>query len=435
MKLSSPMHSAFWLFIEKLVVLALSFAVTIAVARHLMPGSFGKLSFFLALVSLAAPFMSLGLNSLVSREIIQRPNDLHYIVGTAMALRWLAGLLVSAVGSFFAYVTLPLDEAIFLALMLFASATNAGLIVDFWLQALVANRYAILSRFSVVLIFSLARLVAIKFDAPLSVFIYLFAAEFIVLNLMFLFVYHFFSGGISHLRFSLGESRTLLKNSCWLLFSGIAAILYLKIDQVMLGFLTSDSTVGVYAIAVKFSEVGYFIPIAIVTSYFPQLIDKREKQRSGYTSDIQKLNDVLLSLAVVFVIVIWISADSLIPWLFGDPYIEVVPILLVHIWAAIFVFMRTLLSKWLISENLFRLSFLSQAAGAIFNVILNLYLIPTHGALGAAYATLASHAVAGYLVLFLHSDLRPMATVVGKSLLLPLRLLRHGRRIYDVHAP
>ena len=405
--------------------------MTIAVARHLTPGSFGRLSFYLALVSLATPLMSLGLNSLVSREILQRPKDQNYIMGSAMALRLSAGLLASATGALCAYMMLPAEDAVLLTLMLFASVTNAALIADFWLQAIMANRYAALSRISVVLISSIARLLAVEFEATLSTFVCIFAAELVLLNLVYISIYHFISQGISSLRVSLSECRTLLKNSGWLLFSGIAAVLYLKIDQVMLGVLSNSSAVGIYAVAVKFSEVGYFVPVAIVTSYFPQLIDKRASDSSDYMLDIQKLNDFLFVLAIGFAFLISISGNWLIPWLFGELYAEAIPVLLVHVWGAAFVFMRTLLSKWLISESLFRLSFMSQMAGALFNISLNIYLIPLYGVLGAAYATVISHVVAGYVVLFFHCDLRPMSRVVSRSLMLPLRFVKYGWRLYD----
>jgi PST family polysaccharide transporter len=66
LKKSSPLTSVLWLVAERIVSLVLSLVVTLAVARHLMPDAFGQLSYLLALASLAAPFMALGLNSLVS---------------------------------------------------------------------------------------------------------------------------------------------------------------------------------------------------------------------------------------------------------------------------------------------------------------------------------------------------------------------------------
>jgi Na+-driven multidrug efflux pump len=89
--------------------------------------------------------------------------------------------------------------------------------------------------------------------------------------------------------------------------------------------------------------------------------------------------------------------------------------------------MRALLSKWLIMEHLLKYSLVTQASGAILNIILNLFLIPKFQGVGAAYATLVSYAAASYFALFLSKDTRPMAYVMTRSFYFPLRWL-HSKR-------
>lgn len=429
-RLSPPIYNTLWLLTEKILVLILSFAVTLAIARHLLPESFGRLSYWLALVSLSAPLMALGLNSLISRELLLRSADRHAIMGSALLLRGVSGIVVAAVAAAIGCVLLSPDDAWLLAVLLFASASNAALVVDFWLQAKLANRQGALLRLAILVLFSGLRLAAVAADAELAVFVYLLACEYLITGIGYFAAYGYLGGGLRRLRPSLAESRQLLCDSRWLMLSGISAVLYLKIDQVMLGLMVGERAVGIYAVAAKFSEVWYFVPAALVTAYFPQLIERRMRDAAAYAMDLQKLNDALFTLALMLALAIMASADWFIPLLFGEAYRDAVPVLLVHIWAAILVFMRALLSKWLITENLLRLSLLSQTSGAIVNIAANFYLIPRYGALGAAYATLLAYVVAGYLVLFVHPNLRPMGMLVSRSLLLPIRLLKRGRRLY-----
>ena len=434
LKISLPAYSVMWLLAEKLLALVLSFTVTLAVARHLMPELFGRLSFLVALVSLAAPLMALGLNSLISRELVVRPKDNDSIVGSALTIRLISGLLVATFGGLLAIQILPSGDALMLTMLLVASIANAALVIDFWLQSHLANRQGALLRLAVLVFFSACRIVAVALAADLAVFVYLLAAEFVALGLGYMTVYQRLTGGLLQLTASVKECRGLLADSRWLFFSGVAAVLYLKVDQVLLGFMVDDEAVGIYAVAARFSEGWYFVPAALVTSYFPQLISKRNSDNDSYAMDIQKLNDFLFVVALTIALAVSASAQWLVPWLFGEAYTECVPILLVHIWAAVLVFMRALLSKWLITEDLLRLSLLSQASGAITNSLLNLFLIPRYGALGAAYATVISYLVAGYGILFLHKQLRPMAMVVSRSLILPFRLIRSGRMLYRIDA-
>jgi Na+-driven multidrug efflux pump len=48
-------------------------------------------------------------------------------------------------------------------------------------------------------------------------------------------------------------------------------------------------------------------------------------------------------------------------------------------------------------------------------------LIPRHGPVGAAWATVISYATAGWLALFLASRTRPIAMMMTRALVLPLR--------------
>lgn len=429
------MQSIVWLVLEKIIFLGLSLAVTLAIARHLMPESFGRLNFLLALVSLAAPLMAMGLNSLITHEVIARPFDSQVIIGSALLLRIGSGLTVAVLGSAVSYLIMPIEDWWLLILLFLSSACNAGQVIDYWLQSHVANHYAAVARLLVLVLMSGLRIGAVALDASFLAFGALLALEFFLVGGCYLFIYHRLSDGLGALKFSLSESRSLVLQSRWLLLSGVAAIIYLKIDQVMLGIILDDSAVGLYTAASRVSEVWYFVPAVLVTSYFPQLIHKRAYDATSYTSDLQKLNDSLLVLAIIVAVPVSLNASLFITMLYGDDYIEAAPVLVVHIWAAVLVFMRTLLSKWLITEKLLHLSLASQAAGALSNVFLNIYLIPLYGPLGAAYATVVSYAVAGYLVLFLHPQLRPMARVVSYSLLLPFRVLRWGLALYAPSRP
>ena len=278
--------------------------------------------------------------------------------------------------------------------------------------------------------FSLIRIVAIYKTADFSLFVYLIALELAVTGLLYLMIYQRLSGRLLRLRVTFEEIKGLWKGARWLLMSGIAAIIYLKIDQVMLGIMLDSYAVGVYSAAARVSEVWYFIPAAIVTSFFPQLIKNRQADPSIYRVYIQKLNHVLFALAVGVAVLMTLFGNGLVNWLFGESYSDSIPILVVHIWGAVFVFMRALLSKWLIAENLLALSLLSQGLGALANVALNYFLIPILGPIGAAYATVISYSIAAYLVLFFHPKLWRMAIITTKSFFLPIRLIKHGRHLY-----
>ena len=430
MKINPPLKSTAWLLLEKAVYLLISFVVTVALARYLQPTQFGNLNYLLALIALFLPIMSVGLNSIVSRELLLRPAAADKIMGSSLFLRFIASVSVVLVVVGFSGTYLAGNNQMLFAILMVASVASAGQTIDFWLQAKLANHYAVLMRLLVLIGFSLMRLFAIYETAKFPVFIYLIAAELIITGLLYLVIYQRLSGRLLELKINRGEIKRLWRDSRWLLMSGIAAVIYLKIDQVMLGVMVDNYAVGVYAAAARVSEVWYFIPAAIVTSFFPKLVRNKQVAPITYQVDIQKLNDILFIFAVSIAVLISMIGDDLVAWLFGSSYSESSPIVLVHIWGAVFVFMRELFSKWLLAESLLTFSLLSQGLGALANIALNYFLIPTYGALGAAYATVISYSIAGYLVLLIHPKLWPMARVITKSFLLPLRFARYGKRLY-----
>ena len=153
---SNPIASILWLVSEKLLSLFLSFFITLAIARHLLPETFGKLNYLLAMVTLVGPLMAVGLNSIISREVLKRPSDNDLIMGSAATLRLLASVIVipSVIGIAYFYLE-PADHSLF-AFLIMCSFFNVLLVVDYWLQAHVANRYGALLRLATLLIFSAA---------------------------------------------------------------------------------------------------------------------------------------------------------------------------------------------------------------------------------------------------------------------------------------
>jgi PST family polysaccharide transporter len=116
-----------------------------------------------------------------------------------------------------------------------------------------------------------------------------------------------------------------------------------------------------------------------------------------------------------------------IPVLFGEAYRDSALLLSIHVWAGAFVFMRALVSKWLIAEHLLKFSLISHGLGSVINITANYLLIPSFGGVGAAYATVLSYAVASYLTFWLHPSTIPIAKIMSRSLILPLTL---GKRYW-----
>ncbi|HGV3500186.1 TPA: oligosaccharide flippase family protein, partial [Klebsiella michiganensis] len=114
------------------------------------------------------------------------------------------------------------------------------------------------------------------------------SVEAIVVSLLLLFFYKK-HGYVNKWEYNFSEAKRLLSLSWPLIISGVAFMLYMRIDQIMIGNMIGDSAVGVYSVAVKMVEVWYFFPVAIVSSLFPKIIKLREVDSAKYNQRLQFL--------------------------------------------------------------------------------------------------------------------------------------------------
>ncbi len=116
-------------------------------------------------------------------------------------------------------------------------------------------------------------------------------------------------------------------------------MLYMRIDQVMLGQMVDDKAVGIYSAAVRLAEIWNFIPMIIAASVFPALVRSRELGEGGHRQRIQQFYDLNAVLAYMISFPVALMAPLLIAGLYGNAYQGAEIILGIYIWSSIFVFL------------------------------------------------------------------------------------------------
>jgi O-antigen/teichoic acid export membrane protein len=215
-----------------------------------------------------------------------------------------------------------------------------------------------------------------------------------------------------------------LRQSWPLVLSSLGALVYVRIDQVMLAHMVNSTEVGRYAVAVRLSETWYVFPGILTMSFIPALLRHRLTNRYVYEAKIEQLYGALFTLGLAASIITTAAAIPLVILLFGEAYRESGAILIVHNWAGIAIFMKSLLDQWLIAEKLQHYCLAGNLAGAGANVALNLLLIPRYGGTGAALATVISYTVAGCLFFLIPEKTRSHALMMTRSWRAPVRNAR-----------
>ena len=172
----------------------------------------------------------------------------------------------------------------------------------------------------------------------------------------------------------------------------MAIMIYMRIDMVMLKVMQGGQAAGIYAAATRVSEVWYFIPSAVVSSVWPAILRAKHDPQLYYQR-IGRLFSTVSLLAISIGGLVVIVSKPVILFLYSDAYRAAAPVLAVHVWASVFVFLGVAQAPWDFAEEALKLGFYRALSGGVSNVLLNLYLIPHYGAMGAAIATVVSYAL------------------------------------------
>jgi O-antigen/teichoic acid export membrane protein len=412
-----------WLSAERLIRMVLSFIVGVYVIRYLGPGAFGKLSYSTSFVFLFLAITKLGLDEIVVRNLVKQEDASATILGTAFVLKLIgcvlalfivsAGIVISTEDGLVRWMTI---------IIAFSMIFTCFDILDLWFQSQVLSKSIAIVRSIQFVISSIAKLGFIWFHLPLISFAYLFVADTIIRALGMTWVYvRDQQNLVGRWKFDQSVAIDLLQNSWPLILSGVMVTIYMNIDQVMLGNMSTSEELGNYAAAVKFSEVWYFIPTVICSSVFPAIVQAKQQSKAEYYAKMQRLYDFMSLLSLVIAIIVSFTSSNVLTRLLGAEYASAGTILTLHIWSAIFIFFGVARGNWLVIEDLTRLSLITQLMGAVTNIVLNIFFIRSHGAIGAAVATLISYAISSYLSCMMFPAMHHTGWMLTKALLIPFR--------------
>lgn len=408
-----------WLFGEKILRMVVGLFVGIWVARYLGPEQFGLFSYAQSFVGLFTAIATLGLDGIVVRELVKDETMRDELIGTAFWLKLIGAFGVLAILAISLNFTSN-DTYTTTLVFIIASATifQSFNVVDMYFQSKVMGKYIVYANIISLLLSSIVKIILILNEASLEVFAWTIVFDSVVLAIGY--VYFFLKKStfnIQNLTFNKSTAIDLLKDSWPLILSGIVISIYMKIDQVMIMEMMDAEAVGQYAAAVRISEAWYFIPMVIASSLFPAIINAKKQSEDLYYARLQKLYDLMMWMAIAIALPMTFLSDWIIHLLYGEQYSQAGSVLMIHIWAGVFVFLGVASGKWLLSENLQIFSTINTTIGAIVNVILNYVLIKNMGVVGAAWATLISYFVAAYLCLLFSKKTRINFLNLSKSLL------------------
>lgn len=391
-----------WLFGEKILRMIVGLFVGVWVARYLGPEQFGLFSYAQSFVGLFTAIATLGLDSIIVRELVKDASRRDELIGTAFWLKVMGSFIVLFLLAIAVTFTSN-DNDTNMLVFIIASTTlfQAFNVIDFYFQANVLSRYVVFANMISLFISSLIKVVFILYEAPLLFFAWLVLFDSLILAMGFIYFYFKCSTNQRfYVHFDKSIAIVLLKDSWPLILSGIVISIYMKIDQVMIMEMMDAEAVGQYAAAVRISEAWYFIPVVVTSSLFPAIVNAKKMSEELYYERLQKLYNFMVLLSLFVALPLTFLSDFVIVLLYGEEYKQAGSVLMIHVWAGIFVSLGVARGNWLVAENLQSLSFYFIGIAGIVNVVGNLIFIPLYGIKAAALTTLISYGISVIVVPF-----------------------------------
>lgn len=384
-----------WMLGEKILRIVAELFVGLYVARYLGPEQFGVFSYAIAFVALFGAIAKLGLDGIVVRDLVNHPEKRDTYLGTAFWLK-LIGAVLTLIALAIAVQFTSNDATTNLYIFIIGSGLifQSFEVVDSYFQSKVLSKYGSIAKLIQLALSSGLKLYFIFIEADLFWFVLVSLIDQISLALSLAFVYWRQKIGSLFGPFDLSTAKAMLTNSWPLILASISIMVYMRIDQIMIKEMLGAREVGLYSAAVRISEAWYFVPVIMTTSLFPAIVNAKKTSEKLYHARLQRLYTTLMWMAIAVAVPMTFLSDWLITLLYGAAYKDAGQVLMIHIWAGVFVSIGVASGSWFISENLQRYTFYRTSLGAIINVILNLILIPIFGLIGAATATVIAQSVA-----------------------------------------
>lgn len=384
-----------FLTLAEIIVKIVLFFWTIFLARALGTTIFGQYNFINSFIVLFSVLPDLGVSLVLIREISQNKKRAPRYLGNTLILNFCLSLLV-----FFLVLIMAnfLDYSFPVKLVLLLAALTLGVTSLRTTAMVLFNAFERMDLVAFFNCFNTLFLVGFGFlglfleGGILGVFSGILIGTIISGFIVWSIVFKKFVVPKAHFDFSLVHH--LIAEGWPLGLAGFFALVYTRIDRLILSSMLDYQAVGWYSAASVFpsSAIQLFnVPLMIVA--FPLLSRLFLKNKQLFLKTIRNLCLIVLVWSLPLAALTTIFAKQIVFLFYGVSYHNSISILQVVVWYIIFASLSAVFYRILIVIKKQKLYLLISFLGALLNICLNLFLIPKFGYLGAAWAMVVTQII------------------------------------------
>lgn len=389
-----------WLLVDRGVRMTGAVFINAWLTRYLGPEQNGVFNYALAFVGMFMPMATLGIDSIVIRDIVRDPSKKDLIIGSAFGLRMFGALNALIFSAIAIFIVRPDDTLTHMLVII----TSAGLVfqsfdvIDQWFQSQVQSKFTVYAKNSAFFIIACVKIVLIVFSVDLIYFVAASSVEIVLGAIGLILMYKKNGNSIRQWNFRIDRAKELLTNSWPIIITDLAIFVQTRIDQVMLREMLGEREIGIYAAAQKIAEPLGFVPMIILSSVFPVIVRTKEWSDEEYGKRLTNLYRGMTILTIVLCLPISLMSGPIVHLLYGEEFIASSSILSILIWSRFYSNIGVARSIYTSTEGLFRHSMVCAVSGSLVNIVLNYLLIPRMGVFGCIVATHCSFIVTTFAI-------------------------------------
>lgn len=414
---SKVTRNASWIIAGRVYHMVLAFVVGLLTARYLGPNNYGLINYAATYTSFFASFCTLGINSVIVKNFVDRPDEEGETVGSAIILRTISSVLSVVMMMCITFIADNGEKTTNIVVFLCGIGVIFQVMdtLDYWFQSRLESKYsafATVISYTVVLIYKVWLLVTGK---SVEWFAVSTSIDYLVVAIILLIVYKKRNG--PRFSCSMRKAKELFKSSYHFILAGLMVSIYGSTDKFMLKQLLNEAEVGYYSTAVSLCNTWVFLLTAIIDSLYPVILQSFNNKELFERKN-KQLYSIVFYISVSVSILFSVLATPVVRILYGKAYIAAAAPLRIITWYTAFSYLGVARNAWIVSYNKQNYLKYLYIGAAITNVVLNVIMIPLWGASGAAFASLLTQISTILVFPALIKDLRPNVKLMVDAILL-----------------
>jgi len=387
-KAEKLVKNSIWLFTAEGSSKIIALATQIFAARFLGGEGYGIFSFAFAATGAFIVFIDTGLGTFLTREVSRHPEKASAYLHNVFVLKWKLSLVICLVIATALSVASLGQESLFAAI-----AIGLALMVSGYSE-MYLSVFRAFERMEIVSILMIVQRV-LFFILGLAVLLWggdvvLFSSTFLFVSVIILIASRRQMAVRQGLQRTMRDrqlARKIFKGSLPICGLILFTYIYFRIDAVLIFFLRGKLETGWYSSAFKLIETFSLLIASIRFGVFP-VLSKTFKEGGDHYQKIWKETVRYLFLVCIPVAVgMILLAPRILGLLYGTSFGTAGPVLQIMALGFPLLCLNDLASFLLLSQNKTRSVLQITCGAAVFNVLLNLFLIPKWGMTGAAWAS------------------------------------------------